>query len=163
MIADLFPQLDDPRFEPLLARAEKLDVPIYIHPGYPPRAVHDAYYANLPMPAMSDTLARAGWGWHQETAIHVLRMVIAGTFDRHPRLKVIIGHMGEMLPVMMARIDDVFRYDAGHLQRSALQHTHRHLQLRPRRPPHRRLRQWQRHRRDRHPGQLELLQRELQL
>src|SRR5579864_6613240 len=100
--------LDDPRFEPLVARAEKLDVPVYIHPGYPPRPVYEAYYANLPNPALSDTLARAGWGWHQETAIHVLRMVLAGTFDRHPKLKVIIGHTGEGLPAMMTRCDQVF-------------------------------------------------------
>jgi len=111
--------LDDPRFEPLLARAEKLDVPIYIHPGYPPRAVHEAYYANLPMPAMSDTLARAGWGWHQEVAIHTLRLVLSGALDRHRKLKIIIGHMGEGLPAMMTRCDQVFGRIAGsHLQRS---------------------------------------------
>ena len=57
------------------------------------------------------------WGWHSETAIHVLRMVMAGTLDKHPQLKLIIGHMGEMLPVMLARIDDVSALDIGHLQR----------------------------------------------
>ncbi len=111
--------LDDPRFEPLLARAEKVDVPIYIHPGYPPRAVHEAYYANLPTPGMSDTLARAGWGWHQEVAIHVLRLVLSGALDRHRKLKIIIGHMGEGLPAMMARCDQTLGRAAGtHLQRS---------------------------------------------
>jgi hypothetical protein len=62
-------------------------------------------------------LETAGWGWHSETAVHVLRMVIAGTFDRHPRLKVIIGHMGEMLPMMLARADKVFALDSDHLKR----------------------------------------------
>ena len=52
-------------------------------------------------------VATAGWGWHSEVAIQILRMVLAGTFDKHPKLKMIIGHMGEMLPVMLARIDDV--------------------------------------------------------
>jgi predicted TIM-barrel fold metal-dependent hydrolase len=108
--------LDHPSYDGLLSAAEELDVPIYIHPHLPPEPVRQAYYSNLP-DGSARVLESAGWGWHQETAIHVLRMVIAGTFDRHPRLKVIIGHMGEMLPVMMARIDDVFRYDAGHLQR----------------------------------------------
>src|SRR5437660_294444 len=84
--------------EAVLARAEKLDVPIYIHPGYPPRAVHEAYYANLPTQGISDALARAGWGWHQEVAIHVLRLVLSGALDRHRQLKIIIGHMGEGLP-----------------------------------------------------------------
>jgi predicted TIM-barrel fold metal-dependent hydrolase len=62
-------------------------------------------------------LSTAAWGWHQETAIHVLRMVLAGTLDKHPKLKIIIGHMGEMLPVMLDRIDDVSKLDVGHLQR----------------------------------------------
>ena len=111
--------LDHPGFEPLLARAEKLDVPIYIHPGYPPRAVHEAYYANLPDPGMSDSLARAGWGWHQEVAVHVLRLVLSGALDRHPKLKIIIGHMGEALPAMMARCDQAFgRFTGKQLQRS---------------------------------------------
>jgi predicted TIM-barrel fold metal-dependent hydrolase len=108
--------LDHPGYDGLLSAAEELDVPIYIHPHLPPEPVRQAYYSNLP-DGSARVLESAGWGWHQETAIHILRMVIAGAFDRHPRLKVIVGHMGEMLPVMMARIDDVFRYDAGHLQR----------------------------------------------
>ena len=44
-------------------------------------------------------------------------MVLAGTLDRHPRLKLIIGHMGEMLPMMLDRIDEVFALDIGHLKR----------------------------------------------
>ena len=56
-------------------------------------------------------------GWHQETAIHVLRMVLSGALDRHPKLRLIIGHMGEMLPMMLARIDDVFALDIEHLKR----------------------------------------------
>jgi predicted TIM-barrel fold metal-dependent hydrolase len=108
--------LDHPSYDGLLSAAEEMDVPIYIHPHLPPEPVRQAYYSSLP-DGSARVLETAGWGWHQETAIHVLRMVLAGTFDRHPRLKVIIGHMGEMLPVMMARIDDVFCYDADHLQR----------------------------------------------
>jgi predicted TIM-barrel fold metal-dependent hydrolase len=99
--------LDDPRFEPILARAEALDVPIYIHPALPPKAVADTYYQRLPG-ITGFQLSIAGWGWHSETAIHVLRLVLSGALDRHPKLKLIVGHMGEMLPMMMARMDDVF-------------------------------------------------------
>ena len=68
---------------------------------------------------MSDTLARAGWGWHQEVAIHTLRLVLSGALDRHRKLKIIIGHMGEGLPAMMTRCDQVFGRIAGNpLQRS---------------------------------------------
>src|SRR3954471_7970210 len=62
-------------------------------------------------------LETAGWGWHSETAVHLLRLVLSGALDRHPRLKLIIGHMGEMLPMMLARADDVFRRDIEHLRR----------------------------------------------
>ena len=99
--------LDDPIFEPLLSRAEVLDVPIYIHPNFPPEEVRKAYFDDLPAETGS-TLSIAGWGWHAEVAVHVLRMVLAGTFDRHPKLKIIIGHMGEGLPAMMDRCDAVF-------------------------------------------------------
>jgi uncharacterized protein len=113
--------LDHASFEPLLARAETLDVPIYIHPNLPPEEVRKAYYDGLPL-ASGTMLARAGWGWHSEVAIHVLRMVLAGTFDRHPRLKIIIGHMGEGLPAMMDRCDDVLnRQTQSYLSRSVSQ------------------------------------------
>jgi len=108
--------LDHPSYDGLLSAAEDLDVPIYIHPHLPPEPVRQAYYSGLPDGA-ARVLETAGWGWHQETAIHVLRLVLSGALDRHPRLKLIVGHMGEMLPVMMARIDMVFRDDVGHLQR----------------------------------------------
>jgi predicted TIM-barrel fold metal-dependent hydrolase len=108
--------LDDPRFEPILDRAEQLDVPIYVHPNLPPATVRKAYYESLPGNA-GFTLSIAGWGWHSEVAIHVLRLALSGALDRHPRLKLIIGHMGEGLPAMLARCDQVFARDVGHLQR----------------------------------------------
>ncbi|HSV24896.1 MAG TPA: amidohydrolase family protein [Xanthobacteraceae bacterium] len=108
--------LDHPSYDGLLATAVELDVPIYVHPHLPPEPVRQAYFADLPAGA-GRVLESAGWGWHSETAIHVLRMVVAGTLDRHPRLKLIIGHMGEMLPMMLARADDVFALDVDHLSR----------------------------------------------
>ena len=108
--------LDHPSYDGLLAEAVSLDVPIYIHPHLPPESVQKAYYSDLPDGA-DRVLATAGWGWHSEVAIQVLRMVMAGTFEKHPKLKIIIGHMGEMLPVMLARIDEVSALDIGHLKR----------------------------------------------
>jgi predicted TIM-barrel fold metal-dependent hydrolase len=108
--------LDHRAYDELLAQAVALDVPIYIHPHLAPEPVREAYYGGLEAGA-GRVLEAAGWGWHSETAIHVLRMVLAGTLDRHPGLKLIIGHMGEMLPVMLARADEVFAADIGHLQR----------------------------------------------
>ena len=108
--------LDDPAFDAVLSVAEQYDVPLYLHPHLPPPSVFQAYYSNLPGSA-SVAVATAGWGWHSEVAIHVIRMVLAGTFDKHRKLKVIIGHMGEGLPAMLARLDDVATIHAGHLSR----------------------------------------------
>ena len=91
-------------------------MPIYIHPHLAPEPVRQAYYSNLE-PGAARVLEAAGWGWHSETAVHVLRLVLSGALDRHPRLKLIIGHMGEMLPVMLVRVDETSVADIGHLQR----------------------------------------------
>jgi uncharacterized protein len=103
--------LDEPAFEPILARAEILDVPIYLHPGIPTQPVRNAYYDNLPG-NFSFTLALSAWGWHADTAIHALRLVLSGALDRHPRLKIVIGHMGEGLPFMLDRIDETTAAEA---------------------------------------------------
>jgi predicted TIM-barrel fold metal-dependent hydrolase len=106
--------LDAPKFAPVFERAEKLGVPIYIHPGIPPKAVIDAYYSNVGThTGPFEALACWGWGWHSETAIHVLRLLSAGTFDKYPKLKIIIGHMGEMLPMMWVRSERAFKPGAG--------------------------------------------------
>jgi uncharacterized protein len=112
--------LDDPSYDGILAAAAELDVPIYIHPHIPPLAVREAYFANLPDGA-GRVLETAGWGWHSEVAVHVLRMVVAGTLDKHPKLKIIIGHMGEMLPMMLDRAAQVFSADIDHLKRTVPQ------------------------------------------
>jgi uncharacterized protein len=67
--------------------------------------VREAYYDGF-APVAGWFLSAAAWGWHAETALHVLRLVLGGVFERHPRLQLVIGHMGEMLPFMLARIDD---------------------------------------------------------
>ena len=65
-------------------------------------ALHEVLYRGLD-PAVAGRLATGAWGWHAEAGLHVLRMVATGVFDRHPGLRLIVGHCGEMLPVMLAR------------------------------------------------------------
>ena len=115
--------LDDPRFDPILARAEALDVPIYLHPNLPPQSVRDAYYSGLPG-LTGFRLASASWGWHSEIALHVLRLVVSGALDRHRKLKLIIGHMGEGLAAMLARSDRTLADHVSHLSRSVAQTIH---------------------------------------
>jgi predicted TIM-barrel fold metal-dependent hydrolase len=114
--------LDDPAFEPILAAAEKLDVPIYLHPGIPTPAVRNAYFDGLPG-NFSFTMALSAWGWHADTAIHTLRLALSGALDRHPGLKIIIGHMGEALPFMLDRIDETTAAQAKTLLRRSVRQT----------------------------------------
>ena len=107
--------LDDPAFLPVLEQAAALSVPIYIHPSVPPAPVGEAYYSGL-NPAAGYVLSTSGFGWHSEVGIHALRLILAGVFDRLPALQIIIGHMGEMLPFMLARIDGTLTPVAQHLQ-----------------------------------------------
>jgi uncharacterized protein len=98
--------LDHPMYAPIFERAQKLNVPIYIHPGIPPKQVADIYYDNLGgKEGFVEALGCYGWGWHAETALHLLRLFYAGIFDQYPKLKIIIGHMGEMLPMILVRSD----------------------------------------------------------
>jgi predicted TIM-barrel fold metal-dependent hydrolase len=94
--------LDDPRFLPVFEAAAQLGVPIYLHPAPPPEPVARAYFSGLPGDA-GHLLSIAGWGWHAETGLHTLRLILAGLFDRLPTLQMIIGHMGEGLPYALAR------------------------------------------------------------
>jgi uncharacterized protein len=120
--------LDDPKFTPLFEAAQSLDIPIYLHPAPPPATVQEVYYSNLPE-ACGELLARAGWGWHVETGLHCLRLILSGLFDRFPRLKIIIGHMGEELPYSLARATAVLGRVAKHLQRSIPEYFHEHFYI----------------------------------
>jgi uncharacterized protein len=96
--------LDEQFFSPILECADSLHVPIYLHPTPPPEAVCKAWFSGY-TPLVSEMLAGAGWGWHIETALHVVRMILGGVFDRFPKLQIIVGHMGETLPFMLQRFD----------------------------------------------------------
>ncbi|MGA2481041.1 MAG: amidohydrolase family protein, partial [Spirochaetia bacterium] len=97
--------LDDEFFWPILQRAEALQVPLYLHPAPPPPQVIAASYTGNFAPEVTTALSTRAWGWHIETATHVLRLILSGAFDRYPKLQVIIGHMGEALPFMLPRIE----------------------------------------------------------
>jgi predicted TIM-barrel fold metal-dependent hydrolase len=96
--------LDDKFFSPILERAEALNVPIYLHPTVPPKPVVDALYGGF-SPPVNAIFASAGWGWHIETSVHLIRMILGGVFDRYPKLQIVIGHLGEGLPFMLPRLN----------------------------------------------------------
>ena len=95
--------LDNPKFAPILEAAQALDLPIYIHPNTPPR--------NMIGPMLEAGLDGAIFGFGVETGMHALRLITSGTLDRYPDLKIIIGHMGEALPLWLYRLD--YMHQAG--------------------------------------------------
>jgi len=118
--------LDNPFFTPVLERAEALGVPIYLHPTVPPKAVADILYGGF-SDAVSAIFASGGWGWHIETAVHVLRMVLGGVFDRHPRLQVVIGHLGEGIPFMLPRLNKNLPTRVTKLERSVAEYLRQNV------------------------------------
>jgi 2,3-dihydroxybenzoate decarboxylase len=95
--------LDLKKFWPIYARAEKLDVPIYFHPSLPHPKVTEIYYQDYAKDF--PLVVRPAWGFTVETATQAIRLVLSGVFEKHPRLKVILGHLGETLPFLLWRID----------------------------------------------------------
>ncbi len=94
--------LDDPCFSLVLQRAEDLGVPIYIHPTKSPQPILDTWFGGLPL-GIKQIVTAGAWGWHIETAAHVVRLMAAGVFDRYPKLQIIVGHLGESLSFMLLR------------------------------------------------------------
>jgi len=118
--------LDQAKFRPVFEAAQALDVPIYLHPAVPPMSVMESYYAGLP----GDTgfqLAIAGWGWHAELGLHILRLIVSGIFDQLPRLKIIIGHMGEGVPYALARSSKVLEPATEHLSMTVAEYFKRNV------------------------------------
>ena len=101
--------LDEPEYRPVFACAEKLDVPLYIHPADPDAEVTRRYFGDYvrthPM------FLRAAWGFTMETGTHAMRLVLSGLFEQHPGLKIILGHLGEAIPYLLTRIDEALSRD----------------------------------------------------
>ena len=100
-------------------KAEELDVPIYLHPSPASaklRSTFDGNYSN----DFASMLSIGGWGWHADVALHFLRLFCSGVFDTCPRLKLVLGHSGEMLPYMINRVNRRLGHGFGKLDRQLL-------------------------------------------
>jgi predicted TIM-barrel fold metal-dependent hydrolase len=94
---------DSPNYWPFFKMVEALDVPMYLHPTWPSKDMAPRYTGNMSQVAAT-ILGSSGFGWHADTQLHVLKLFAAGVFDEFPKLKIIIGHMGEMIPFQLERI-----------------------------------------------------------
>jgi predicted TIM-barrel fold metal-dependent hydrolase len=100
--------LDDPVYDDFFATAAALGQAVFIHPQLPSPAVRDASYRGFDAPT-DLALATFGWGWHLDAGLAALRLILRGTFDRHPTLQIVLGHWGEMLLFWLDRANSLAR------------------------------------------------------
>jgi 5-carboxyvanillate decarboxylase len=93
--------LDAEKYSPILEAAEALNLPLYLHPREPSAAMVGPY--------LDYGLYFAGWGFAAEAGVHAMRLIMSGAFDRYPRLKIVLGHMGEAIPFWLQRIDNRYQ------------------------------------------------------
>lgn len=98
---------DEARFRPVFAQAAALNVPVYLHPGVIARDVAARYYADERWKGIpQEMFATAGYGWHVDSGVSLLRLILSGIFEELPQLQVISGHWGELVPFYLNRLDD---------------------------------------------------------
>ncbi|WP_263411670.1 amidohydrolase family protein [Terriglobus tenax] len=120
--------LDHPDFRPVLSTAARLGVPVFIHPQIPQRAVRDVYYSGFGEP-VDTAFAAFGLGWHYEAGIQFLRLMLAGVFDEHPNLQIILGHWGEVVLFYLERLASLARVAT--LQRPVVEYFQKNLYVTP--------------------------------
>ena len=94
--------LDNPKFWPIFEAATACNAALYIHPRNPPPAAAELLKADV-------NLWAAIWGYQQETGLHAMRLIVGRVFDEFPKLKIVLGHMGEALPYWLYRVDYMYK------------------------------------------------------
>jgi predicted TIM-barrel fold metal-dependent hydrolase len=94
---------DDTKYWPIFSAAERLGVPLYLHPAPPSEAEIASRYAGNYSSRMAAGLASGGWAWHADAGLGFIKMCASGVFDTYPKLKIVLGHNGEMVPAMLDR------------------------------------------------------------
>ncbi len=122
--------LDDPLYAPVLSALDELQVPLSIHPGFPLQQVREPYYASLDR-EISARFSLFAWGWHNEAGIQVLRLMLAGAFEAYPKLQIISGHWGEMVPFFLQRLDDTIPQSVTGFDRTLTDVYRQHVYVNP--------------------------------
>lgn len=102
-------KLDDPANDVVYATAARLGVPLHLHPQIIPQSVNEAYYTGINQD-LDFQFGGPGIGWYYDLGTQVLRMVLNGTFDRHPDLQIILGHWGEVVLFYLDHAQYMYRY-----------------------------------------------------
>ena len=98
---------DDDLYFPIFEKAQELDVPIYLHPGLVSKEVTEKYYKGNWDDRVTFLLSGFGVGWHFDVGMQMIRMMLAGVFDKLPDLKIMTGHWGELVSFYMYRTDEI--------------------------------------------------------
>lgn len=114
----------------MLEALNALRVPLFLQPGLPLAQVRGAYYAGFSR-EVSARLSMFGWGWHSEEGVQLVRLLLSGVFDELPRLRVISGHWGELVPFFLQRLDDSIPQEATGLRRSLTETFKEHVYVTP--------------------------------
>lgn len=98
---------DEPEFLPIFSKAQELNVPLYMHPAIISKSIIEHYYKSDNWSSVASAMfASAGYGWHLDSGIAIIRLIASGIFDKLPNLQLISGHWGELVPFYLNRLDD---------------------------------------------------------
>ncbi|MEP6928755.1 MAG: amidohydrolase family protein [Flavobacterium sp.] len=123
---------DDAEFFPIFEKAAELNVPIYMHPGIIDKGVADHYFRNENWSKLvNGVFPSAGFGWHMDSGIHILRLILSGVFDKLPNLKLISGHWGEFVPSFLERLDETLYPEITNLKRKISEYYKEHVYITP--------------------------------
>ncbi|MCU85226.1 amidohydrolase [Listeria monocytogenes] len=123
---------NEEEFFPIFAKAAELDVPIYFHPAFIPLEIQEMYYmSDAYSTLVGSELASAGYGWHAEVGVQVVRLILSGIFDKLPNLKFISGHWGETIPAFLERMDSIMNKEITGLEKNVSEYYKKHVYLTP--------------------------------
>ena len=123
---------NEAEFFPIFEKAAELDVPVYFHPALIPMEVQETYYMSGAYSyIVGSELASAGYGWHSEVGIQIVRMILSGIFDKLPNLKFISGHWGETIPAFLERMDTILDQEITGLSKKVSEYYKEHIYITP--------------------------------
>lgn len=123
---------DDDINAPILSKLDELEVPLYLHPSVIAPAITDHYFRSSKWSSQLTFLfSTGGWGWHMETGIEIVRLILAGIFEQYPKLQIIIGHWGEFIPIFLSRLDYILSKETTGLKKSISDYYKEHIYISP--------------------------------
>ena len=123
---------NEAEFFPVFAKAAELDVPVSFHPAFIPMEVQETWFMSDAYSSVAGSeLASAGYGWHVEAGIQIVRLILSGIFDKLPNLKFISGHWGETIPAFLDRMDTILGREITGLKKNISEYYKEHIYLTP--------------------------------